>query len=460
MKFVCIVRGSLPCYTYPMKVLVIGSGCREHTLAWKLAQSDKVEKIFVAPGNGGTAAEEKCENVFMVDDAATAEGQEELVQFSRREKIGLVVVGPELPLAEGIVNRFRAAGIGIVGPDKKAARLEASKIYSKSFMEKYGVRTARSRDFTDAEKALACAREHFNAVAGNASAPPLVIKADGLAAGKGVVIAANITEAEEALSAFMKNKSLGEAGASVVLEEFLAGREISVLAAVSVVSGNGSIQPFISARDHKRRFDGGKGPNTGGMGSIAPVPDFTAALKDDFAKSILEPTLDGMKAENMDYRGFIFFGLMIKNERCYLLEYNVRLGDPETQAVLPLMDFDFADLCAAILAGQDFMLKWKQGSVCAPVAVADGYPGSYRKGDTITVDTTALEKTGAKLFFGGAKKIAGAGQAAELQTAGGRVLTVSAYGKNADEAWDRAYQGLEAIRFSGIGYRRDIGKER
>jgi phosphoribosylamine--glycine ligase len=440
-----------------MKVLVIGSGCREHALAWKLAQSDKVEKVFAAPGNGGTATEEKCENVFMVNDAATVEGQEDLVRFSQRERIGLVVVGPELPLAEGIVNRFRAAGIGIVGPDKKAARLEVSKIYSKSFMEKYGVRTARSSNFTDAEKALAYARKHFDAA--GVSAPPLVIKADGLAAGKGVVIADGITEAEETLSAFMKNKSLGEAGASVVLEEFLAGREISVLAAVSVVSGNGSIQPFISARDHKRRFDGGKGPNTGGMGSIAPVPDFTAALKDDFVKSILEPTLDGMKAENMDYRGFIFFGLMIKNERCYLLEYNVRLGDPETQAVLPLMDFDFADLCAAILAGQDFMLKWKQGSVCAPVAAADGYPGSYRKGDRITVDTAALEKTGARLFFGGAKKV-DAGQAAELQTAGGRVLTVSAYGKNAGEAWDRAYQGLEAIRFAGMGYRRDIGKER
>jgi phosphoribosylamine--glycine ligase len=424
-----------------MKILVIGSGGREHALAWKLACSAKTEKVFVASGNGGTAAEAKCENVPIT-------AQEELVQFALREKIGLTVVGPELPLAEGIVDRFRAAGLGIVGPEKKAARLEASKIYSKAFMEKYGVRCAKSGDFTDLDTALVRAREHFSA-----DAPPLVIKADGLAAGKGVVIASDFKEAEAALSAFLQDRSLGDAGASVLLEEFLAGKEVSVLAAVSVVAGRGTILPFISARDHKRRFDGGRGPNTGGMGAIAPAPDFSQAAQNDFAGAILEPTLKGMKAEGMDYRGFIFFGLMVRNDRCYLLEYNARLGDPETQAVLPLMDSDFADLCAAILDGSlgDFPLKWKQGAVCTPVAVADGYPGPYRKGDIITIDAAALAKTGAKLFVAGADSA--------LRTSGGRVLAVSAFGADAAEAWTAAYRGLAAISFAGMSCRKDIGLE-
>ncbi|MDR2433687.1 MAG: phosphoribosylamine--glycine ligase [Treponema sp.] len=424
-----------------MKILVIGSGGREHALAWKLACSAKTEKVFVASGNGGTAAEAKCENVPIA-------AQEELVQFALREKIGLTVVGPELPLAEGIVDRFRAAGLGIVGPEKKAARLEASKIYSKAFMEKYGVRCAKSGDFTDLDTALARAREHFSA-----GAPPLVIKADGLAAGKGVVIASDFKEAEAALSAFLQDRSLGDAGASVLLEEFLAGKEVSVLAAASVVAGKGTILPFISARDHKRRFDGGRGPNTGGMGAIAPASDFSQAAQNDFSRAILEPTLKGMKAEGMDYRGFIFFGLMVRNDRCYLLEYNARLGDPETQAVLPLMDSDFADLCVAILDGSlgDFPLKWKQGAVCAPVAAADGYPGPYRKGDIIAIDAAALAKTGAKLFVAGADSA--------LRTSGGRVLAVSAFGADAGEACTAAYRGLAAISFAGMSCRKDIGRE-
>jgi phosphoribosylamine--glycine ligase len=433
-----------------MKILVIGSGSREHALAWKFAQSEKVTKVFAAPGNGGTAAGAKCENVVMAArEPASGEGQEELVHFALREKICLTVVGPELPLAEGIVDRFRAKELAIIGPDRNAARLEASKIYSKAFMEKYGVRAAKSVNCTGIDEALAHARGHFSA-----ASLPLVIKADGLAAGKGVVIAESCAEAEAALSAFMQNKSLGEAGASVLLEEFLAGTEVSVLAAVSVVSGKGYILPFVPARDHKRRFEGGRGPNTGGMGAIAPVPDFSAAAQSDFIRSILEPTLNGIKAEGMDYRGFIFFGLMVCQDRCYLLEYNVRLGDPETQAVLPLMDFDLTALCAAILDGRDFHLTWKQGAVCAPVAVAGGYPGPSRTGDPISIDTAALAKTGAVIFSGGAQRENGI-----LRTSGGRVLTVSAFGGNAAEARANAYQGLEALRFEGMGYRKDIGQE-
>jgi phosphoribosylamine--glycine ligase len=384
-------------------------------------------------------------------DPASVAGQEELLQFALKEKIDLAVIGPELPLAAGIVDTFRAAGLKVIGPDKKAALLEASKMYSKSFMKKYKVRTAQSRNFTGADEALEYARRHFGA-----AAAPLVIKADGLAAGKGVVIAQDVHEAESTLSAFMENKSLGEAGTSVVLEEFIDGKEVSVLAAVSVISGNGIIQPFISARDHKSRFENGQGPNTGGMGAIAPVADFSREAQRDFATSILEPTLDGIKAEALDYRGFIFFGLMVKDEKCYLLEYNVRLGDPETQAVLPLMDFDLVDLCAAILAGKDFPLKWKQGAICAPVAVAEGYPGPYRKGDVISVDKAAMGKTGAKIFYNGAETT---GNASILRTSGGRVLTISAFGSNAAEARTNAYGGLEAISFDGMGFRRDIGKQ-
>ena len=273
-----------------MKILVVGSGGREHALAWKLAQSPKTKKIYVAPGNAGTAAEKKCENISIAKDPASPEGQEELKQFALREKIDMTLIGPELPLAMGFADNFREAGLKVIGPGKKAAQLESSKIYSKEFMTKYGVRTAKSSSFIDAAKAFEYAIDHFNA----AGVLPLVIKADGLAAGKGVIIATNFSEAEHAIVSLMKNKSLGDAGTSVLLEEFLDGKEVSILAALSVSAdfedGKSYILPFISARDHKARFDGGKGPNTGGMGAIAPVPDFSESLQDDFLKSILEPT--------------------------------------------------------------------------------------------------------------------------------------------------------------------------
>ena len=445
-----------------MNILIIGSGCREHALAWNFSLSEKTEKIFIAPGNGGTAFEKKCINVpLAAGDPAAPGAQDELVQFALREKINITVVGPEMPLAQGIVDKFRAAGLGIIGPDKNAAQLEASKIYSKEFMNLYGIRTAKSRIFFEADKAIHYAQQHFKG-----DPFPLVIKADGLAAGKGVVITHNFAEAEAVLSSFMKSESLGKAGTSVLLEEFLEGQEVSVLAAVSVKDGKGTILPFISARDHKRRFDGGQGPNTGGMGAIAPVPDFSVQAQNDFIKSILEPTLKGIKSESLDYRGFIFFGLMVHKSRCSLLEYNVRLGDPETEAVLPLMDCDIAELGLAILNGTlaDFTLKWKGGAVCAPIAVAEGYPGSYRRGDKITVDWAALEKCGAKIFYGGvsgdsADSAAQQRPGPELYTAGGRVLAVSAYGLDADKAWDTAYRGLEAVSFNGMSFRRDIGRE-
>jgi phosphoribosylamine--glycine ligase len=458
-----------------MKILVIGSGGREHAIAWKLARSEKVEKIYTVPGNGGTAAENKCENAPFNESPADEEGQDALIQFVKRTGIDLTLVGPEDPLAAGIVDRFREAGLAIIGPGRSAARLEASKVYSKAFMKKYGVRAAGSRDFSDPAEALAYAKKYFDsgknpAQAAAGQTAPLVIKADGLAAGKGVVVAENFTEAEQAIASFMKQKSLGNAGASVVLEDFLAGKEVSVLAAVSVSPGKkGSIRPFVSARDHKRRFEGGEGPNTGGMGAIAPGPDFTPEAQRDFAESILQPTLRGMEAENTDYRGFIFFGLMVHQNRCSLLEYNVRLGDPETQAVLPLLDSNLDELCLSILDGSldSFPIKWKSGAVCAPVAVAEGYPGAYRKDDPIIVNESNFAKTGARLFIAGARRGAGgsangidSGTSSGLRTSGGRVLAVSAWGADAEEARDKAYAAMNFINFEGMDYRKDIGREK
>jgi phosphoribosylamine--glycine ligase len=434
-----------------MKVLIIGSGGREHAIAWKLARSDRVDRIFVAPGNGGTAGEAKCVNL----PAPGGDAGDALAAWARQEGIDLTVVGPEAPLAAGVVDRFRAGGLRILGPDKNAARLEASKGFAKSFMEQYGVRAARSKTFTDHAAAAAYGTEHF----AQDNPPPLVIKADGLAAGKGVIIALSRSEAAAALGAFMREGTLGTAGRTVVLEDYLAGREVSILAAVSVAPGKtgAAILPFVPARDHKRRFEGGQGPNTGGMGAIAPVPDFTPAAAEDFRRAVLEPTLRGLEQEGMDYRGFIFFGLMVQGERCFLLEYNVRLGDPETQAVLPLLESDLGELCLSILDGSlgSFSPRWKPGAVCAPVAVAGGYPGAYRTGNLITIDREELAKTGARLFIAGAS--AGADQ--DLYTAGGRVLTAAAWGADKDEARTRAYQAIKAVGFNGMAYRRDIGRE-
>ena len=471
-----------------MRVLVIGSGGREHALAWKFAQEAVVERVYIAPGNGGTALEPKCRNVPLAGgDCSGKADQYELIDFSKSNAIDLAVVGPEVPLAAGIVDAFRAAGIAIIGPDARAAQLEASKAFSKDFMLRHGVRAARSITPSDYDSARAYADRHFAAsgrqarayadrdfAAAGSGPAPLVVKADGLAAGKGVVVAENFAQADEALRSFMLDGSLGDAGRSVVLEDFLKGVEVSVLAAVSVCPGKetqAAIVPFVAARDHKRRFDSAKGPNTGGMGAIAPVPDFDAVATADFRTFILEPTLRGLVAEGFDYRGFIFFGLMVDAGSCSLLEYNVRLGDPETQAVLPLMESSLSELCAAIMDGslKDFRLAWKNGACCAPVAVADGYPGAYRKGDAISIDSEVLDRLGAKTFIAGARLDAdglacnlgpGTVEGGVLRASGGRVLAVSATAPDAELARRLAYKGMEAIKFEGMGYRRDIGAER
>ncbi len=439
-------------YNTAMKVIVVGNGGREHTIAWRLAQSSNVEQVICVPGNGGTAFENKCINEIPEDG--------NYVEIAKKYNCEMAVVGPEDPLAEGLADEFWKAGIPAIGPKKQAAQLEASKDLAKNFMQKYGVACATSKTFTDKEEALSYVKQH---------GAPIVIKADGLAAGKGVVVAKTEEEALNAIEDLMSNGKVGNAGKKLVIEDYLRGAEISILAAVSVTEklaqdGNACIIPFLSARDHKRLGDGATGPNTGGMGAISPVDDVTPLILSQFEKNILEPTLKGLIAEKYDYRGFIFFGLMLTEDGPKCLEYNVRLGDPETQAVLPLMDFDFADMCKSIINGSlnQFNFSWKKGYVVAPVAVSGGYPLQYRKGIPITWNKEPFAKTGAKLFVAGAiadrrsdrKKTS---DDTGMITSGGRVLACSAYGDTFDEAWRKAYEAIKNIHFEGMFFRKDIG---
>lgn len=426
-----------------MKVVVLGSGGREHTISWRLAQSSLVKEVVCVPGNGGTFYEGKCRNV-------AASGIDEMVQIAVDEKPAFVVVGPEDPLACGVADKLWEKGIPVVGPKYKGAQLEASKDVAKTFMQKYGVACAKSVTVTDADAAHKYIDEH---------GAPIVIKADGLAAGKGVVVAKDIKDAHDAIDSFMTDGSLGEAGQTIVIEDYLTGVEISVLAAVSVTpnsakTGKAAIIPFVPARDHKRLMDGAQGPNTGGMGAVAPLDDVTPEIMDKFQKDILQPTLQGMIAEDYDYRGFIFFGVMLTPNGPKLLEYNVRLGDPETQAVLPLMDFDFAAMCRAIIEEDlgSFTFAWKKGYVSAPVAVSGGYPGSYKKGYEIVVEKPAFNATGAKLFVAG-----GIVKDDKLVTSGGRVLACSAFGETFEEAHKKSYEALNAVSFTDMFFRKDIG---
>ncbi|WP_294428476.1 phosphoribosylamine--glycine ligase [uncultured Treponema sp.] len=437
-----------------MKVLVIGSGGREHTIAWRLAQSKLVDEVICVPGNGGTAHEAKCRNVDPQANPATENisFNEAACSIAKSENVKFAVVGPEDPLADGIADALWNAGIPTVGPKAKGAALEASKDLSKVFMQKYGVACADSQTFTDKDSAIAYIRE---------KGAPIVVKADGLAAGKGVVVAKTLEEAEKAVEDLMNG--LGDAAKKLVIEEYLQGVEISVLAAVSVTeesaaNGKACIKAFLPARDHKRLLDGAQGPNTGGMGAVCPLEDVTAETMAAFEKNILQPTLKGLIAEKMDYRGFIFFGLMITKSGPKALEYNVRLGDPETQAVLPMMDFDFADLCQAITDGSldSFEMKWKSGFQVAPVAVSGGYPVKYAKGREIAFDNSVIEGAGAKIFIAGAIDDRRTKEKT-LVTNGGRVLACSAHGETFDEAWKKAYEAMKGVKFDGMFYRKDIG---
>lgn len=439
-----------------MKVIVIGNGGREHAIAWKLAQSSSVTDVICVPGNGGTALEEKCTNIDPSSYSGELSGNDVFVKIAQDNSCTLAVVGPENPLAEGMADAFWKAGIPAVGPKYAAAQLEASKDLAKDFMQKYGVACAESKTFTDEAQALTYIEE---------KGAPIVVKADGLAAGKGVIVAQTVQQAKDAVKELMEDGMVGDAGKKLVIEQYLRGAEISILAAVSVTpeyakEGKACIVPFLSARDHKRLLDGAKGPNTGGMGAISPVDDVTPLIMSQFEKNILEPTLKGLVAEGYDYRGFIFFGLMLTAEGPKCLEYNVRLGDPETQAVLPLMDFDFKKMCDAIVDGslKSFDFKWKKGYVVAPVAVSGGYPKSYKKGIPIEIAKAKIASD-AKIFVAGAieKRCAHKDGTPSLVTSGGRVLACSAYGDTFDEAWKKAYSTMGAVKFKDMFYRKDIG---
>ncbi|MBS5936980.1 phosphoribosylamine--glycine ligase [Clostridium sp.] len=413
-----------------MKILLIGSGGREHALAWKIAKNDRVEKIFVAPGNGGTAIEAKCENIDITDI-------DELLSFAIGESIDLTIVGPEDPLTKGIVDKFKEKGLKIFGPSEKAARLEGSKSFSKDFMKKYGVKTAEYEVFYNHQKAL----EYLN------KCPyPTVVKADGLAAGKGVAICENKEEAVKAVNSFMIDDIFNGAGQKIVIEEFLDGVEASIL---SITDGK-TIIPFISAKDHKQVFDGSKGPNTGGMGVLAPNPFVTQEVLKDFEANIMNNTLQGIREESFDFKGIIFFGLMITKKGSYLLEYNVRMGDPETQSVLNLMESDLLELIESALNEdlENAEVKWKTGTCVNVVLASKGYPGSFTKGYEITVDNEVKDK----VFIAGAKLEDGV-----LKTNGGRVLSVVGVGKTVEEARKDAYKSIEKVNFKDKYYRSDIG---
>lgn len=402
-----------------MKLLLIGSGGREHAIAWKLAKSPKVEKIFIAPGNGGTAIENKCENINITDF-------DELVKFAKENDIYLTVVGPEEPLTKGITNKFKSEGLRVFGPDAAGAQLEGSKSFSKEFMKKYGVKTAEYEVFTDVAPALSYIEN---------CSYPVVIKADGLAAGKGVSICETKDQAMEAINSFMIDDIFNGAGQKIVVEEFLDGVEASIL---SITDGK-TIIPFISAKDHKQIFDGGKGPNTGGMGVLAPNPYVTDEVMKDFEDNIMARTLEGIQKEGFDFKGIIFFGLMICEKGTYLLEYNVRMGDPETQSVLSLMVSDLFEVIEAAMDEKlsETIVEWKE-EVCINVVLAsEGYPGNFVKGYEITIDESVKDN----VFLAGAKMEGGA-----LLTNGGRVLSVVGSGKTLEEAREVAYKNVDLVK--------------
>ena len=418
-----------------MKILIVGSGGREHAIAWKISQNPKVTKIYAAPGNAYNKVIKNCENINL-------KTSNDILNFAIKEKIDLTIVGSEELLVDGIVDKFKENNLAIFGPNREAAMLEGSKAFAKDFMEKYGVKTAKYKSFTDLDKAIKYLDE---------MSYPVVIKASGLAAGKGVVIAQNRNEAEETLKDMMLNKVFASAGDTVVIEEFLDGVEISVLS----ITDSEVIVPFISAIDHKKISEKETGLNTGGMGVIAPNPYYTKVVEEKFIKNILEPTLKGIKEEKMNFSGIIFFGLMVAKGEVYLLEYNMRMGDPETQAVLPLMKSDFLEVINAGLNKKlkDIKIEWEKKSACCVVMAAGGYPVKYEKGNIIQgLEKVNNNSENEKIFFAGVSEKEG-----NFYTNGGRVLNIVAIENTLDEAIKKSYELTKKIDFKDKYSRKDIG---
>jgi len=417
-----------------MKILVIGSGGREHALAWKLAKGERVSKVFVAPGNAGTAREEGVTNVPLTAIA-------DLVKFAQDEQIGLTVVGPEAPLAAGVVDAFQAAGLRIFGPLQRAAQLESSKQFAKDFMMRHRIPTAAYATFSDAQKAHAYVDQQ---------GAPIVIKADGLAAGKGVVVATSLEEAHAAIDAMLIDNRMGEAGARVVIEEFLAGEEASFI----VLADGKHALALASSQDHKRLKDGDQGPNTGGMGAYSPAPVVTPRIHANVMREVIMPVINGMQAEGTPYRGFLYAGLMISpNGDIKVLEFNCRLGDPETQPILLRLKSDLVTLLEHAIDGtlDRIEAEWDPRVALGVVLAAYGYPDAPRKGDLIT-GLPAGAGDDYHVFHAGT---ALAGDRVEVT--GGRVLCVTALGHNVRTAQKRAYEVAGQIQFDGMQYRRDIG---
>lgn len=416
-----------------MKLLVIGNGGREHALAWKLAQSPKVETVFVAPGNAGTAIESKLQNI-----ALTA--YQDLIEFCRKENIVFTVVGPEAPLAAGIVDDFRAAGLKIFGPTQYAAQLESSKDFAKAFMVKYNIPTTQYQTFENAD----AAHDYVNQ-----KGAPIVIKADGLVAGKGVIVAMTLDEAHAAIDDMLLGNKMGNAGERVVIEDFLQGEEASFIV---MVDGN-HVLPMATSRDHKRLLDGDKGPNTGGMGAYSPAPVVTPAVYERAMNEIILPTVAGMKAEGHEFTGFLYAGLMIDQSGApYTIEFNCRFGDPETQPIMSRLNSDLADLVEAAIDGRLDSVKaeWNPQTAVGVVLAAQNYPETPKKGDVIS-GLDDVNRIG-KVFHAGTT----VNEKGDVLTNGGRILCVVGLGDDVAQAKAKAYGALEKISFDGMQYRKDI----
>lgn len=419
-----------------MKILMIGSGGREHALIKKLLESPKCEKLYCAPGNGGISRDAEIVDIGVMD-------KEGMVKFAKDNAIDLAFVAPDDPLAAGMVDAFEAAGIRAFGPNAAAAIIEASKVFSKNLMKKYGIPTAKYEVFDDASKAIEYIKSE-NTV-------PVVVKADGLALGKGVIIAQTIDEAVDAVKSIMEDKQFGDSGKNIVIEEFLTGPEVSVLA----FTDGKCVKPMVSSKDHKRAYDNDEGLNTGGMGTISPNPHYTDEIAEKCMETIFKPTIEAMNKEGRTFKGCLYFGLMITPDGPKVIEYNARFGDPEAQVVLPRLKTDLVDICEAVIDQKlsDLDIEWKDGAAACVVMASGGYPVAYKKGIEMFGMDEKGQVDGAIVYHAGTKYENG-----KFYTNGGRVLGVTATADTLDEALAKAYAAVEKISFEGAHYRKDIGR--
>ena len=419
-----------------MKILVVGSGGREHTIIRKLKESPKVEKIYAAPGNGGISRDAECVNIGAMD-------KEGMVKFAKENGIDLVFVAPDDPLADGMVDTLTANDIRAFGPRAEAAIIESSKVFSKNLMKKYNIPTAKYEVFSEPEKAMAYIEAEGKY--------PVVIKADGLALGKGVIIAKDHDEAQAAVKEIMEDKKFGYSGNNVVVEEFLTGPEVSVLAFTDGIA----LKPMVSSKDHKRAYDNDEGLNTGGMGTISPNPYYTDEIAEICRKTIFEPTVAAMNSENRTFKGCLYFGLMITPDGPKVIEYNARFGDPEAQVVLPRLKTDLVDIIEAVIDEKlsQLDIQWSDEATACVVMASGGYPLAYKKGIEITGLDENGQVDGATVYHAGTKYENG-----KFYTNGGRVLGITASGKTLEDALGKAYSAVQKISFEGAHYRKDIGR--